>query len=230
MQSTSNNLFYKGARIAAHKKDLGIFSGIVAEISCEYNNFRILVFFDDGTIDYVNPEACHMTFGHQNNRSKKADDTSGCKIPDVYIEQRKFIYKFLDTNLRVLLKLETGSSVKIKINKKVYKGTVKSTDCSIATVLYSKTKELRLYRGSQQFVDVQNYLKNIKHNVPCEPDARFDYHCADVERRWSAIDFDYSSKLTASNLPTEQSDVNPSGTVVNENTEKKDERKLLPEI
>jgi len=229
IESTDNNLFYKGARIAAHKKDLGIFSGIVAETSCEYNKFRILVFFDDGSIDYVNSEACHMTFGYQNNRSRKVEDTSAYKIPNVYINQRRIIYKFLDTNLRILLKLETETSVKIKINNKVYKGTVKSVDCSIATILYSKTKELSLYRGSQQFVDVQKYLETIKYEVPYEPDARFDYHWADVERRWSAIDFDYSSKLTTSNLTAEQSNDNPSETVVNENTEEKDERNLLPD-
>jgi len=138
------------------------------------------------------------------------------------------IYKFLDTNLRILLKLKTEISVKIKINNKVYTATVKSVDCSIATIIYSNTKdsdtnELCLYRGSQQFVDVEKYLKTINYEIPCQPDEKFDYHWADVEKRWSDIDFDYSSKLTTSNTSS-KSDVNE-----NENTEEKDEQKSSPD-
>jgi len=228
LEHTNNCLFYKGSRIAAQKQGSGVFSGIVAETSCAYNNNRILVFFDDGSISYVHSEACHMTFGYQNNRSRKVEDTSAYKIPNIYLDQRKMIYKFLDTNLRILLKLKTQNSVKIKINQKVYTGTVKSVDCSIATILYSNTKdsstkELCLYRGSQQFVDVEKYLKTIHHEIPCQPDEKFDYHWADVEKRWSDIDYDYSSKLTTSNGSSEP------GVNESENAEETDDQKSSPD-
>ena len=42
--------------------------------------------------------------------------------------------------------------------------------------------------------------KTIHHEIPCQPDEKFDYHWADVEKRWSDIDYDYSSKLTTSNF------------------------------
>ena len=45
--------------------------------------------------------------------------------------------------------------------------------------------------------------KTINYEIPCQPDEKFDYHWADVEKRWSDIDFDYSSKLTTSKLLTD---------------------------
>lgn len=50
-----------GARIVALYGHLGIFyAGIVAEVACEENGDRILVFFDDGFAQYLCPENVYL--------------------------------------------------------------------------------------------------------------------------------------------------------------------------
>eukprot|EP00800_Vazella_pourtalesii_P013938 TRINITY_DN3414_c0_g1_i4.p1 TRINITY_DN3414_c0_g1~~TRINITY_DN3414_c0_g1_i4.p1 ORF type:complete len:280 (-),score=49.18 TRINITY_DN3414_c0_g1_i4:463-1236(-) len=133
-----------GARIVALYGHLGIFyAGIVAEVACEENGDRILVFFDDGFAQYLCPENVYLV--------------AKCSS-EVWEEVGKLCRDFIKEYLelypsRRMIRLKTGDEITTEWRGKWCSASVVDVDCSLARVHFveQSIKEW-IYRGSTRFM------------------------------------------------------------------------------
>ncbi|XP_063392300.1 uncharacterized protein LOC134677802 [Cydia fagiglandana] len=137
---------FKDHRVSVEKKEEGekkeaYYSGIVAEIPNPVNNFRYLIFFDDGYAQYVQ---------HANTRLV-------CECaPRVWDEVHPFSRNFVRDYLRAyperpMVRLHAGQSIKTEWDGKWWVSKVLQVDASLVLVYFEGKKDNKtewIYRGS----------------------------------------------------------------------------------
>ncbi|XP_063372227.1 uncharacterized protein LOC134660417 [Cydia amplana] len=137
---------FKDHRLSVEKREDGekkeaYYSGIVAEIPNPVNNFRYLIFFDDGYAQYVQ---------HANTRLV-------CECaPRVWDEVHPFSRNFVRDYLRAyperpMVRLHAGQSIKTEWDGKWWVSKVLQVDASLVLVYFEGKKDNKtewIYRGS----------------------------------------------------------------------------------
>ncbi|XP_048584500.1 uncharacterized protein LOC5506681 isoform X2 [Nematostella vectensis] len=129
-----------GSRIVGPYGKLDVlYAGIVAEIACQENKNRFLVFFDDGFAQYLPASKLH----HVYHTGEKVWD-------DVAEHSQEFIQEYLEEfPKRPMVKLTTGHWVKTEWRGKWLKAKVMEIDCSLVKMLFQVDNRTEwIYRGS----------------------------------------------------------------------------------
>lgn len=136
-----------GNRIIAAFKDITLpknrrdqfYPGIIAEAPTPVNNYRYLIFFDDGYSQYVAPELVHLIY----EVSKNVWD-------DINEQSRPFFKKYLECYPnRPMVRLQKGQEILTEYAGKWITALVKDIDCSLAHISFESYKRTEwIYRGS----------------------------------------------------------------------------------
>lgn len=120
------------------KKD-NFFAGIIAEPMSTTNNFRYLIFFDDGYAQYVH-----------HNKVLVVVESSGNVWDDIHKDSRLFIKKYLEAYPeRPMVKLQPGQVVKTEWSGKWWTASVVKVDGSLVQMYFeSDCRTEWIYRGS----------------------------------------------------------------------------------
>ncbi|XP_037875090.1 uncharacterized protein LOC101742950 isoform X2 [Bombyx mori] len=115
------------------------YSGVVAEIPNPVNNYRYLVFFDDGYAQYV---------AHPDTRV--VCECSNLVWEEVHAFSREFVKQYLlSYPERPMVRLHAGQSLKTEWNGKWWISTILKVDASLAHVYFQKINRTEwIYRGS----------------------------------------------------------------------------------
>ncbi|XP_065646369.1 histone-lysine N-methyltransferase SETDB1 isoform X7 [Hydra vulgaris] len=130
-----------------------MFAGIVAEVACEQNKFRYLIFFDDGYAQYLPLKKLFPVVF-----------TSKDVWNDVSIDCREFIKEYLhEYPYRPLLNAKIGCAMQTEWNGSWWKSKVISIDGSLIKVLFDIDKRSEwVYKGTTRLEPLYNYFLNPK--------------------------------------------------------------------
>lgn len=144
-----------GTRIVALYRDeestASFYAGIIAETPNGRNQFRYLVFFDDGYAQYSTKEEIH-----------KVVDQSINVWEDVHQDSQEFIKEYLKQYPeRPMVRLHKGQQVKTEWNGKWWTAKVVEVDASLVKMFFlaDKREEL-IYRGSTRLEPLYSALAN----------------------------------------------------------------------
>ncbi|KAK5638380.1 hypothetical protein RI129_012675 [Pyrocoelia pectoralis] len=115
------------------------YPGIIAEPLSFSNDFRYLIFFDDGYAQYVHHKMVHLIY-----------ETSKDVWEDMHVDSRLFIKKYLETYPeRPMVRLRKDQTVRTEYNGKWCFATVTAIDCSLVKMLFENSNRIEwIYRGS----------------------------------------------------------------------------------
>jgi len=151
-----------GARvIAQYIEDKGegkprpalFYAGIIAEPPKYLNEYRYLVFFDDGYAQYCTHEQVLVVC----NSSKDV-------WQDIHINTRAFIMKYLQQfPERAMVKLQKGQTVKTELNGRWLLGRVDLVDASLAKIFFIPDgRHEWIYRGSTRLWPLFELISNAE--------------------------------------------------------------------
>ncbi|GAB0089872.1 Histone-lysine N-methyltransferase eggless [Sergentomyia squamirostris] len=120
------------------------YPGIVAEPTQETNKFRYLIFFDDGYVQYVNPEDI-----------RRICQVSENVWEDVHPSSRDFIKSYLQENhyQRAVAQVKIGQKIEVEREGKWVSMRVAKVDCSLILVYHAEYTEW-IYSGSQRLLPI----------------------------------------------------------------------------
>ncbi|KAK3912030.1 Histone-lysine N-methyltransferase eggless [Frankliniella fusca] len=123
------------------------YSGLIAEPPKSNNNFRYLVFFDDGYAQYV-----------PHNKILVVCESSRNVVDDIHPDSREFIRKYLDKYPeRPMVKLAPNQVVKTEWNGKWWIARVEEVDGSLVKMSFDADKRTEwIYRGSTRLAPLYN--------------------------------------------------------------------------
>ncbi|XP_062512876.1 histone-lysine N-methyltransferase SETDB1-like isoform X3 [Corticium candelabrum] len=149
-----------------------LYGGIVAEVACERNRSRHLVFYDDGFAQYMTNRELHEVIMPSEEVWKDVADHS-----------REFIKEYLEAYpMRPLMEVKVGDTVNTEWRRTWSLATVESVDCSLVKMKFNSAREEWIYRGSPRLEPVYRFLESIddereawitqkgKNNVPTVKD------------------------------------------------------------
>lgn len=140
---------------------LSFFPGIIAEPLQEYNNWRYLVFFDDGYAQYVIQENIRVVCGFSKNVWE-----------DVYQGSSEFIKSYLKqfSGRRPMVQIRKGQHMTTEWNGKWLTARAHNVDGSLVQMFFEDSKRLEwIYRGSTRFLPLfrqQKTQATPKRNEP----------------------------------------------------------------
>ncbi|XP_073965204.1 uncharacterized protein [Choristoneura fumiferana] len=133
-----------GTRLIALFKDNdnkreSYYSGIVAEIPNPVNNYRYLVFFDDGYAQYV-----------QHSATRLVCECAPLVWDEVHPFSRQFVREYLCSYPeRPMVRVHAGQSIRTEYNGKWWDSKVLQVDASLVQVHFDKENRTEwIYRGS----------------------------------------------------------------------------------
>ncbi|KAK4878375.1 hypothetical protein RN001_010881 [Aquatica leii] len=120
------------------KKD-AFYPGIIAEPLSYSNDFRYLIFFDDGYAQYVPHKLVHVIY-----------ESSKDVWEDMHVDSRLFIKKYLESYPeRPMVRLRKDQTVRTEYNGKWWLATVMAIDCSLVKMFFENSNRIEwIYRGS----------------------------------------------------------------------------------
>ncbi|XP_029347320.1 histone-lysine N-methyltransferase eggless [Acyrthosiphon pisum] len=146
-----------GSRVIAKFQDVDIkltdkfYVGIIAEPPKLLNNFRYMIFFDDGYVQYV----CHKNIRLMCGESPDVSD-------DVHENIREFIKEYLQKYPeRLMVKFKKKQVVRVELNNVWRLAKVKNLDASLVQLKFLDIKFERtewIYRGSNRLGPIQDKL------------------------------------------------------------------------
>lgn len=150
-----------GTRVIAEYKDeywnqaSSMYAGIIAEPPKIMNEFRYLIFFDDGYAQYVQHSQVHLVC-----------EVSKAVWEDIHPDSKEFIKSYLQQYPeRPMVKLQTGQVVKTEWNGKWWIANVVQVDGSLVKMHFSADKRTEwIYRGSTRLGPLYNELANAEAN------------------------------------------------------------------
>ncbi|XP_063236044.1 histone-lysine N-methyltransferase SETDB1-B isoform X2 [Bacillus rossius redtenbacheri] len=115
------------------------YAGVIAEPLKPTNNYRYLVFFDDGYAKYVPHDKVLLVY-----------ESSECVWDDMHPDSRDFVRKYLEQYPeRPMVRLQKGQFVKTEWNGKWWLAEVVEIDCSLAKMHFLADQRTEwIYRGS----------------------------------------------------------------------------------
>lgn len=117
------------------------YAGVIAEPLTNVNNFRYLIFFDDGYAQYVNHEDVNQIC-----------DVSDVVWEDIPIDSRGYIQEYLsEYPERPMVKLSKGQVVRTERNGKWWPAKVLEVDGSLVLMYFENdARKEWIYRGSRR--------------------------------------------------------------------------------
>ncbi|XP_052864384.1 histone-lysine N-methyltransferase eggless [Anopheles cruzii] len=125
-----------------HRGKDSFYAGIVAEPVGLANNYRYLVFYDDGYAQYINQEDVRVVCEQSEN-----------VWDDVAELSRNFIKTYLEnyTAMRVMVQVKPGQRLRTELNGKWHATTVVEIDCSLIKLQFQGMNHTEwIYRGSRR--------------------------------------------------------------------------------
>ncbi|KAF5290122.1 hypothetical protein FQA39_LY14903 [Lamprigera yunnana] len=115
------------------------YPGIIAEPLSYSNEFRYLIFFDDGYAQYVPHKLVHLIYAS----SKQV-------WQDMHVDSRLFIKRYLESYPdRHMVTLSKDQTVRTEYNGKWWFATVMAIDCSLVKMFFENSNRVEwIYRGS----------------------------------------------------------------------------------
>lgn len=148
-----------GTRVIAQYRDEywsqanSMYAGIVAEPPKVMNNYRYLIFFDDGYAQYVN-----------HSETRVVCDASQEVWEDVHPDSKDFIKNYIKQYPeRPMVKLHKGHIVKTEWNGKWWIARVMEVDASLVKMYFHADKRTEwIYRGSTRLEPLYSELANAE--------------------------------------------------------------------
>ncbi|KAJ8707681.1 hypothetical protein PYW07_011358 [Mythimna separata] len=150
-----------GTRLIALFKDTNkresYYSGVVAEIPNPVNNYRYLVFFDDGYAQYV-----------QHQHTRLVCESSPLVWEEVHPFSRVFVKDYLLAYPeRPMVRLHEGQHLKTEWNGKWWSSRVTRVDASLAQVMFvGDGRREWIYRGSTRLAPLYLELRAAERHRP----------------------------------------------------------------
>lgn len=150
-----------GTRLIALFKDSNkresYYSGVVAEIPNPVNNYRYLVFFDDGYAQYV-----------QHQHTRLVCESSPLVWEEVHPFSREFVREYLVAYPeRPMVRLHEGQNLKTEWNGKWWSSRVTRVDASLAQVVFvGDGRREWIYRGSTRLAPLYLELRAAERHRP----------------------------------------------------------------
>ncbi|KAJ8706307.1 hypothetical protein PYW08_010933 [Mythimna loreyi] len=150
-----------GTRLIALFKDTNkresYYSGVVAEIPNPVNNYRYLVFFDDGYAQYV-----------QHQYTRLVCESSPLVWEEVHPFSREFVKEYLLAYPeRPMVRLHEGQHLKTEWNGKWWSSRVTRVDASLAQVMFvGDGRREWIYRGSTRLAPLYLELRAAERHRP----------------------------------------------------------------
>ncbi|KAB0791507.1 hypothetical protein PPYR_03307 [Photinus pyralis] len=115
------------------------YPGIIAEPLSFSNDFRYLIFFDDGYAQYVHHKMVHLIY-----------ESSKDVWEDMHVDSRLFIKKYLESYPeRPMVRLRKDQTVRTEYNGKWCFATAMAIDCSLVKMFFETSNRIEwIYRGS----------------------------------------------------------------------------------
>ncbi|XP_068189659.1 histone-lysine N-methyltransferase SETDB1-B-like [Antennarius striatus] len=133
---------FVGARVVVEcgSREPCFVSGVVAELACNNNLSRFMVFLDDRTSLYVNLSALHLVCRPLPN----------CTDDIVDEAHKNFVKEFVESGPKTRLKkYKVGNIVFVELNGVVQKCEVQAVDCNVIQVFFQRTQQKEwIYRCS----------------------------------------------------------------------------------
>ncbi|XP_025207233.1 histone-lysine N-methyltransferase eggless-like [Melanaphis sacchari] len=164
INTKSNAQYPVGCRVIAKLQDNnikstnGFFVGIIAEPPKYLNNFRYLIFFDNGYTQYVHHQDIRLVCGESTNVSD-----------DVHENVREFVKVYLSFYPeRSMLRFNKKQVVRAVLDKKWYLAEVSKLDASLVQLKFLdiKNKQIKewIYRGSDRLGPIYVQANNSNTN------------------------------------------------------------------
>lgn len=136
------------------------YSGVIGEQPSIVNDWRYLVFFDDGYCQYV-----------YHDKIRVVNESSPHVWQDVPVEIREFIKKYQESYpKRKMIKLSKNQYIQTEWDGKWYLAQVIDVDASLAQIKFNNDDRIEwIYRGSKRLnpiykAEMENNEKNINNN------------------------------------------------------------------
>ncbi|XP_046453809.1 histone-lysine N-methyltransferase SETDB1-like isoform X2 [Daphnia pulex] len=134
-------------------KPSSYYAGVIAEAPKTLNQYRYLVFFDDGYAQYCTHE--QVTMVCQSSRDV---------WQDIHMNSRSFVLNYLKQYPeRAMVKLQRGQTVKTELNGNWFQGRVETVDASLANIYFPSENRFEwIYRGSTRLHPLFDLLANAE--------------------------------------------------------------------
>lgn len=142
-----------GVEEVAKNKATSYYAGVIAEAPKYLNQYRYLVFFDDGYAQYCTHQqvlmVCH---------------SSRDVWHDIHMNSRSFISNYLKQfPERAMVKLQRGQMVKTELNGTWLVGRIDTVDASLAKIFFvAESRHEWIYRGSTRLHPLFELLANAE--------------------------------------------------------------------
>ncbi|XP_041970175.1 histone-lysine N-methyltransferase eggless [Aricia agestis] len=149
-----------GTRVIALFKDAGIkeyySAGIVAEVPNPVNNYRYLIFFDDGYAQY----AAHR-------ETRVVCQSSPLVWEEVHVDSRQFVKDYITSYPeRPMVRLHAGQNLKTEFKGKWLSCVVEAVDASLVRVAFVDGRREWIYRGSTRLAPLFLELQAAERSRP----------------------------------------------------------------
>ncbi|XP_045036410.1 histone-lysine N-methyltransferase SETDB1 isoform X2 [Daphnia magna] len=134
-------------------KPSSYYAGVVAEAPKTLNQYRYLIFFDDGYAQYCTHEQVTMVC-----------HSSRDVWQDIHMNSRSFVSNYLKQYPeRAMVKLQRGQTVKTELNGNWFQGRVEMVDASLANIYFASENRFEwIYRGSTRLHPLFDLLANAE--------------------------------------------------------------------
>lgn len=157
-------------------EDLYLYPGFVAEPLSRYTNWRYLVFFDDGWVQYVQHEHIRVLCEDAENVWELIEEAGAKTFIEGYLREFKkkrpivqvnciqLVLKRLNVeqNTYFISKVERGQRIQTELGGKWYNAIVNAVDGSLVQIFFEENKRYEwIYRGSTRLFPLYRKLKHV---------------------------------------------------------------------